>query len=60
MNSEEEGLQIGNLLRKDIGNVLPPEFISSLLAMFIVIVLVFVVFYADIGNDFEREIWFNF
>lgn len=45
MNSEEEGLQIGNLLRTDIGNVLPPEFISSLLAMLIVIVLVFVVYF---------------
>lgn len=45
MNTESEGLQIGNLLRTDIGNVLPPEFISSLLAMLIVIVLVMVVYF---------------
>lgn len=45
MNTEEEGLQIGNLLRTDIANVLPPEFISSLIAMFIIVVLVFVVYF---------------
>lgn len=45
MDNGEEGLQIGNLLRTDFGNVIPPEFISSLLAMLIVIVLVFVVYF---------------
>ncbi len=45
MNGSEDGLQIGNLLRTDFGNVLPPEFISSLVAMLVIIILVFIVYF---------------
>ncbi len=45
MPNEEEGLHLDNLLRTDFGNVMPPEFISSLLAMLVIVVLVFVVYF---------------